>query len=139
MSPEALAKWSVSMLPGPTANRRLTSSGGWTFVAFSKDPEKVKACMDLVREVYMRPAIEVLQRLPTRQSDFDAMPMFHSQFYLQIKEYLRSGRARPGFPIYTEVSNRLQIAISEALSGARSAEAAIDDAAAQIARTARRR
>ncbi|WP_426614410.1 extracellular solute-binding protein [Bradyrhizobium sp. McL0616] len=138
MSPEALAKWSVSMLPGPTADQRSTATGGWTFVAFSKDPEKVKACMDLVREVYMRSAVEVLQRLPTRQSDFDAMPMFRSPFYLQIKEYLKKGRARPGFPIYTEISNRLQIAISEALSGTRSAEAAVDDAAAQIARAARR-
>lgn len=139
MTPEALKKWAISMPPGPTADRRSTASGGWTFVAFSKDPEKVKACMDLVREVYMRPAVEVLQRLPTRQSDFDAMPMFRSPFYLQIKQYLKMGQARPGFPIYTEISNRLQIAISEALSGTRSAEAAVDEAAAQIAKAAARR
>jgi multiple sugar transport system substrate-binding protein len=138
MKPEAFAKWAISMLPGPTADQRSTASGGWTFVSFSKDPEKVKACMDLVREVYMGPAVEVLQRLPTRQSEFDSMPMFRSDFYLRIKQYLKMGQARPAFPIYTEISSRLQIAISEALSGIRTAEAAVDEAAAQVAKAAAR-
>jgi multiple sugar transport system substrate-binding protein len=136
MKPEAFAKWAVSMLPGPTAEQRSTSSGGWTFVSFSKDPEKVKACMDLVREVYMGPATEILQRLPTRQSDFDSLPLYRSNFYLQIKQYLKLGQARPGLPIYTEISNRLQIAISEALSGTRTPEAAVDEAVDQVAKAA---
>jgi multiple sugar transport system substrate-binding protein len=76
MKPETFAKWAISMLPGPTADQRATASGGWTFVSFSKDLEKVKACMDLVREVYMGPATEVLERLPTRQSKFNSLPMF---------------------------------------------------------------
>jgi multiple sugar transport system substrate-binding protein len=136
MKPEAFAKWAVSMLPGPTADQRSTSSGGWTFVSFSKDPEKVKACMDLVREVYMGPATEILQRLPTRQSEFDSLPLYRSGFYLQIKQYLKLGQARPGLPIYTEISNRLQIAISEALSGTRTPEAAVDEAVDQVAKAA---
>ncbi len=137
MQPEAFAKWAISMLPGPTVDQRSTSSGGWTFVSFSKDPEKVKACMDLVREVYMGPAAEVLQRLPTRQSEFDS-PLYRSSFYLQIKQYLKLGQARPGLPIYTEISNRLQIAISEALSGTRTPEAAVDEAVDQVAKAAAR-
>lgn len=136
MKPEVFAKWAVSMLPGPTADQRSTSSGGWTFVSFSKDPEKVKACMDLVREVYMGPATEILQRLPTRQSEFDSLPLYRSNFYLQIKQYLKLGQARPGLPIYTEISNRLQIAISEALSGTRIPEAAVDEAVDQVAKAA---
>lgn len=136
MKPEAFAKWAVSMPPGPTADQRSTSSGGWTFVSFSKDPEKVKACMDLVREVYMGPATEILQRLPTRQSEFDSLPLYRSGFYLQIKQYLKLGQARPGLPIYTEISNRLQIAISEALSGTRTPEAAVDEAVDQVAKAA---
>ena len=136
MKPEAFAKWAVSMLPGPTADQRSTSSGGWTFVSFSKDPEKVKACMDLVREVYMGPATEILQRLPTRQSEFDSLPLYRSNFYLQIKQYLKLGRARPGLPIYTEISDRLQIAISDALSGTRTPEAAVDEAVDQVAKAA---
>jgi multiple sugar transport system substrate-binding protein len=138
MKPEAFAKWEISMLPGPTADLRSTASGGWTFVSFSKDPEKVKACMDLVREVYMGPATEILQRLPTRQSEFDSLPLYRSKFYLQIKRYLKLGQARPGLPIYTEISNRLQIAISEALSGTRTPEAAVDEAVDQVAKAAAR-
>jgi multiple sugar transport system substrate-binding protein len=136
MKPEVFAKWAVSMLPGPTTDQRSTSSGGWTFVSFSKDPEKVKACMDLVREVYMGPATEILQRLPTRQSEFDSLPLYRSNFYLQIKQYLKLGQARPGLPIYTEISNRLQIAISDALSGTRTPEAAVDEAVDQVAKAA---
>ncbi len=138
MKPEAFEKWAISMLPGPTADLRSTASGGWTFVSFSKDPEKVKACMDLVREVYMGPATEVLRRLPTRQSEFDSLPLYRSGFYLQIKQYLKLGQARPGLPIYTEISNRLQIAISEALSGTRTPEAAVDEAVDQVAKAAAR-
>ena len=138
MKPEAFAKWAISMLPGPTADQRATASGGWTFVSFSKDPEKVRACMDLVHEVYMGPANEALQRLPTRQSQFDSMPLFGSETYLQIRQYLKKGRARPGFPIYTEISNRLQIAISGVLAGTLTAEAAIDEAVTQVAKAAAR-
>ncbi|SHG08447.1 extracellular solute-binding protein [Bradyrhizobium erythrophlei] len=138
MKPETFAKWAVSMLPGPTADQRSTASGGWTFASFSKDPVKVKACMDLVREVYMGPATEVLERLPTRQSEFNSLPMFRTDFYLQIKQYLKLGQARPGLPIYTEISNRLQIAISEALAGTRTPEAAVDEAVDQVAKAAAR-
>lgn len=136
MTPDAFAKWEISMLPGPTAEQRSTASGGWTFVSFSKDQEKVKACMDLVREVYMLPAVEVLQLLPTRQSAFDSMPMFRSEVYQRIKQYLNKSQARPGFPIYTAISNRLQIAISSVLSGSRTAEAAVDEAMEQVAKVA---
>jgi multiple sugar transport system substrate-binding protein len=139
MKPEAFATWAISMLPGPTADRRSTASGGWTFVSFSSDPEKQKACMDLVREVYMGPANEVLKRLPTSQTAFDSMPMFRSERYLQIRQYLKQGQARPGFPIYTEISNQLQIAISGVLAGTLAAEAAVDEAAAQVAKAAARR
>jgi multiple sugar transport system substrate-binding protein len=138
MKPEAFAKWAISMPPGPTADQRSTASGGWTFVSFSNDAEKRKACMDLVREVYMGPANEVLQRLPTRQSEFDSMPQFRSEIYLQIRQYLKKGQARPGFPIYTEISNRLQIAISGVLAGTLTADAAVDEAVAQVAKAAAR-
>ena len=139
MKPDIFAKWAISMPPGPSADQRSTASGGWTFVSFSKDPEKVKACMDLVREVYMGDANEVLQRLPTRQSEFDSMPLFRSAVYLPIRQYLKKGQARPGFPIYTEISNRLQIAISGVLAGTLTADAAVSEAVAQVTKAAARR
>jgi multiple sugar transport system substrate-binding protein len=57
---------------------------------------------------------------------------------LQIRQYLKQGQARPGFPIYTEISNQLQIAISGVLAGTLTAEAAVDEAAAQVAKAAAR-
>ena len=139
MKPDVFAKWAISMPPGPVADQRSTASGGWTFVSFSKDPEKVKACMDLVREVYMGAANEVLQRLPTRQSEFDAMPLLRSEPYLPIKQFLKRGQARPGFPIYTEISNQLQIAISGVLAGTLTADTAVSEAVAQVTKAAARR
>jgi multiple sugar transport system substrate-binding protein len=139
MKPDAFGKWAISMPPGPSADQRSTASGGWTFVSFSKDTEKVKACMDLVREVYMGQANEVLQRLPTRQSEFESMPLFRSGVYLPIKDYLKKGQARPGFPIYTEISNQLQIAISGVLAGTLTAEAAVSDAVAHVDKATARR
>ncbi len=70
MAPDQFAKWEASELPGPTSEQRATGTGGWTLAALSKDPEKVKLCMDLVREVYVGPANEVMGQLPTRKTLF---------------------------------------------------------------------
>ena len=45
-------KWKVSELPGPKPGETATGTGGWSVAAFSKDPEKVAACMDIVRSIY---------------------------------------------------------------------------------------
>ena len=87
-------------IPGPTADERSTGTGGWTFAALSKDPAKVKFCMDLVREVYMGPANEVMGQLPTRKSLFASLDAFKDPFFTIVNEYLVHGQARPGVPIY---------------------------------------
>jgi multiple sugar transport system substrate-binding protein len=51
---------------------------------------------------------------------------------------LNDGQARPGVPIYTEISNQLQIVISEVLAGTRTADAAVDEAIARVNRAADR-
>ena len=38
------------------------------------------------------------------------------------------GQARPGVPIYPEISNQIQIMMGEVLSGSKEPEAALDDA-----------
>ena len=55
MPADQFAKWEASAIPGPTVDERSTGTGGWTVAALSKDPEKIKLCMDLLREVYMGP------------------------------------------------------------------------------------
>ena len=132
MPPEEFAKWEVSELPGPTRERRATGTGGWTLGAFSRDPDKVALCMALAREVYMGPANEVTGQLPTRQSLFDNLATFRTPFFAEVRKYLANGKARPGVPIYPEISNQIQIMMGEVLSGAKDPEAALKDAWARV-------
>ena len=128
MKPEEFAKWEVSELPGPTPDERATGTGGWTVAAFAKDPKKVEMCANVMREVYMGPANEVIGDLPTRQSLFASLPKFQDPYFAQLKEYLVHGHARPGVPIYPEISNQIQIMMGEVLSGSKEPEAALDGA-----------
>jgi len=128
LSADQLAKWQVSEIPGPTKDQRSTGTGGWTVAAMSKDPEKVKFCMTLAREVYMGPANDVMSQVPTRQSLFDSLNSFKTPFFAQLKQFLVHGQARPGVPIYPEISNQIQIAMGDVLTGAKSPEQALDDA-----------
>ncbi|MCT7378058.1 extracellular solute-binding protein [Chelativorans salis] len=127
--PEAeFAKWDVSELPGPSADERSTGTGGWTVAAFSDDPAKVEMCANVMREVYMGPANEVIGDLPTRESLFASLPKFQDPYFGKLKEYLVNGHARPGVPIYPEISNQIQIMMGEVLSGTKEPEAALDGA-----------
>lgn len=128
MQPDAFAVWEVSELPGPAPDQRATGTGGWTVAAFSEDPAKIEMCANLIREVYMGPANEVIGDLPTRQSLFETLPTFQEPYFGKLSEYLVSGHARPGVPIYPEISNQIQIMMGEMLSGSKEPEAALDDA-----------
>ena len=128
MKPDEFKKWEVSELPGPTADEHATGTGGWTVAAFTKDPEKVKMCADVMREVYMGPANEVIGDLPTRKSLFDKLPKFQSPYFAQLQKYLVNGHARPGVPIYPEISNQIQIMMGEVLSGTKEPADALDGA-----------
>ena len=49
------------------AGETATGTGGWSVAAFSKDPEKVAACMDIVRSIYAGAGNELTGELPTSQ------------------------------------------------------------------------
>jgi multiple sugar transport system substrate-binding protein len=132
LAAEEFAKWEASAIPGPTPDQRSTGTGGWTLAALSKDPEKVKLCMDLLREVYMGPANNVMSQLPTRKSLFESLDAFKDPFFAIVNESLVNGQARPGVPIYPEISNQIQIMMGEVLSGSKEPEAALDDAWARV-------
>jgi multiple sugar transport system substrate-binding protein len=128
MEPDAFAKWDVAELPGPTADQRSTGTGGWTIAAFAEDPAKIEMCATLMREVYMGPANEVIGDLPTRESLFETLPKFQDPYFGKLKEYLVNGHARPGVPIYPEITNQIQIMMGEVLSGSKEPEEALDGA-----------
>jgi multiple sugar transport system substrate-binding protein len=132
MPAEQFAKWEASAIPGPTVEERSTGTGGWTVAALSDDPEKIKLCMDLLREVYMGPANNVMSQLPTRASLFESLDAFKDPFFEIVNASLANGQARPGVPIYPEISNQIQIMMGEVLTGAKTPEAALDDAWAAV-------
>jgi multiple sugar transport system substrate-binding protein len=120
--------WTFSPIPGPTADQRSTGTGGWTIASFSKDKEKVEMCANLAREVYMGPANTLQQQLPTRKSLFDKYPVFATDANKVFAQALTDGQARPGAPIYPEISNQIQIMMGDVLSGTKQPEEALNAA-----------
>jgi multiple sugar transport system substrate-binding protein len=121
-------KWTFSPIPGPTLDQRSTGTGGWTIASFSKDKEKVEMCANLVRDIYMGPANALQEGLPTRQSLFQKYPVFGSEANKTFAAALVHGQARPGAPIYPEISNQIQIMLGEVLSGNKTSEDALNGA-----------
>lgn len=89
----------------------------WKFVEFAISPEG--------QRIYATQA----SRLPTRKAVFDdpevqkAAPQFK-----QIRPAVEQGKPRPVTPFYAKVSDTLQIEVHKALTGQKTAQAALDDA-----------
>lgn len=128
LEPEEFAKWTFSAIPGPTKDQRSTGTGGWTIGAFSSDPEKVAMCAGIAKEVYSGPGNALQQQLPTSKAQFDKFDVFQSDANKAFAAALVDGRARPGVPIYPEISNQIQVMMGDVLTGAKTPEAALDAA-----------
>jgi multiple sugar transport system substrate-binding protein len=128
LSDEELAKWEVSEIPGPRPGMTSTGTGGWTIGAFADDPEKVEACMSIVKDVFVGEGNNLMGELPTSQRLFDTLPEFQRPIYRTFERFLRHGQARPGLAIYPSLSNELQIAIGNVLTGSATPRQALDRA-----------
>ncbi|ACE95051.1 sugar ABC transporter substrate-binding protein (plasmid) [Rhizobium phaseoli] len=120
--------WTFSPIPGPSADQRSTGTGGWTIASFSKDKDKIEMCANLARDVYMGPGNALQQQLPTRKSLFDKYEVFSTEANKTFANALVDGQARPGVPIYPEISNQIQIMMGDVLSGTKKPEEALDAA-----------
>jgi multiple sugar transport system substrate-binding protein len=130
---EDFASWSISPIPGPSVDARATGTGGWTLAALSDDPEKVQLCAEMIQEIYSGVGNAVQGLLPTSAAQYTLFDAFEGPEYDVFAEALVDGRARPGAPIYPEISNNIQIMMGEVLSGAATPEEALDRAAAAVA------
>jgi len=128
MDPAEFAKWTFSPLPGPTAQAKATGTGGWTIAAFSDDPEKVAICAAVAKEIYAGPGNALQQQLPTAKALYDKYDVFKTPENKAFAQALTDGQARPGVPIYPEISNQIQIMMGDVLSGEKTPEAALDAA-----------
>lgn len=132
---DEFAKWDVSMPPGPEPGQTATGTGGWTVAAFSDDPEKVAACMDIVKDVYVGEGNELTGELPTSRRLFDSLEAFQAPIWQRFKRYLQEGQARPGLAIYPALSSELQIAIGSVLTGSATPEEALATAGERVQQT----
>lgn len=129
LPPEQFKKYEISLLPTMNPNDpQNTGTGGWTMGAFSDDPEKVKMCAEFTKDVYVGAGNQVTGQLPTNPELFDSLDKFQDPIYDQFKEALTYGEARPGVPVYPEISTQLQIAIGTVLTGEATPEEAVDTA-----------
>ncbi len=132
LEPEEFAKWTFSAIPGPTPDQRSTGTGGWTIGAFSSDPEKVAMCAGIAKEIYSGPGNALQQQLPTSKALFGKYDVFKSEANQAFSAALVNGQARPGVPIYPEISNQIQVMMGDVLTGAKTPEAALDAANAAV-------
>ena len=128
LEPEEFAKWTFSALPGPTVDERSTGTGGWTVASFSSDPKKVEFCAMVARDIYMGPANALQGQLPTRADLYAQYETFSTPENKAFGEALQKGQARPGAPVYPEISNQIQIMMGKVLTGAEATEKAVDEA-----------
>ena len=128
LEPEEFEKWTFSPIPGPTKDQRSTGTGGWTIGAFSSDPEKVAMCAGIAKEIYSGPGNALQQQLPTSKAQYDKFDVFKSDANKAFAAALVDGQARPGVPIYPEISNQIQVMMGDVLTGAKTPEAALDAA-----------
>lgn len=131
LPPEQAANWAVSELPGPTVDARATGTGGWTIAALTDDPAKVEICAGIA-QLYAGPGNAFQRLLPTSASLYDAYEEFAGPEFVVFADALQNGRARPGVPIYPEISNQIQILLGNVLSGAATPEDALDAAATEV-------
>ncbi|KAB0680428.1 extracellular solute-binding protein [Aureimonas leprariae] len=126
------ANWTFDQIPGPTADARSTGTGGWTLASFTDDREKTEMCATVAREIYAGPGTALQQNLPTAKALFTKFDVYKTPEFQKFGELLQYGQARPGVPIYPEISNQLQIAMGDVLSGTKTPEQALDAAAAAV-------
>jgi multiple sugar transport system substrate-binding protein len=129
---KAFGKWQVSELPGPRPGETATGTGGWSLAAFSHDPAKVAACMDIAKTIYAGAGNSVTGELPTARSMFTSLKAFRAPIYKTFRRFLADARPRPGSAIYPSLSNELQVAIGRVLTGSSTPEQALESAGQRV-------
>jgi multiple sugar transport system substrate-binding protein len=131
---EEFAKWDVAPVPQMENGETTTSAGGWAWGIFTDDADKQEAAFDLIYNTFiseegMGKFATAYGGLPARVSVYESEHYEGTKFSEDYKEMLDNyARVRPASKYYPEISNQLQIAISDVISGNKKPEAAVDDA-----------
>jgi len=144
LPPEEFKKWDVALIPQKTAEIACTGTGGWTFGIFTADPVKKREAFNFLWSSYgsrdaAAAACKAGGYLPTRKSVYQDFYFFKADPWNQKwAKMLKYGKARPGFPIYPTISEQLQIAIGEVLTGMKTPEEALNNAWKNVVREYKR-
>lgn len=131
---EEFEQWDVAPLPIIEGGEETTSSGGWAWGIFTDDPDKKQAAFDFIYDTYiseegMGEFTSVQGSLPARFSVYDSDHYERTAFSDDYRDMLdSSARVRPASNEYAEISNEMQIALSDVISGNKEPEQAVDDA-----------
>ena len=130
---EDFANWEIAPIPRANGATASTGTGGWVWVVFTRDRERRRAAVEFIRDVERRDHAARISmatgHLPARRSVYRDYPFFsRDRWYQRFGEMLRYGRARPLVAVYPAISQALQIAIGDVISGAQAPDAAVDRA-----------
>jgi multiple sugar transport system substrate-binding protein len=133
LPPDEFAKWDIAPIPQADAATRSTGTGGWVWVVFARDPDRQRAAIEFIRSVeapaHAARISEATGHLPVRRSVYRDFPIFsQDRWYRRFGDMLVDGHARPTVAIYPAISQHLQLAIGDVVSGAKPPEAALDEA-----------
>lgn len=130
--------WGIAPLPNEAGDNFKTSSGGWTYAVFAKDPERIDAAAKLlidgwVSDEGMTAWSNATGYLPTRSTVYENPDYvgnaFSDDFKTALDEY---AVPRPANEEYPDVSTAVQIAMSSVASGQTSPKEALDKVIAQF-------
>jgi multiple sugar transport system substrate-binding protein len=135
LSPEKFANWDIAPIPQADAGTESSGTGGWVWVVFARDPVRRRAAIDFILSVEARDSAARISmatgHLPVRRSVYREYRFFsEDRWYQRFGRILASGRARPIVPVYPAISQALQVAIGDVVSGAATPDAALDAASA---------
>lgn len=131
LQPDAANHWKPALLPAPTGGHSSAMNGGFTWAIFTKDPAKQAAAWKFI-SYWNSPAVQ-LQRykatgdVPVRISTAKD-PFFKGGYWDVVNKAVSVGHTRPGDALYPTISQQLQFAAQDVLSGKKTAEQAVADA-----------
>jgi len=128
LAPDTYTQWQAAVLPAPTGGEPSSMNGGFTWAITTDDPEKQQAAWEFISfwnssEVQLaryKPTAQVAVRESTAQDEF-----YQTPFWETVNEAVSVGQTRPGVAVYPVLSQAIQNAVQQFLTGGGSAEDAV--------------
>lgn len=120
---EFYSTWGVAPIPSRSGDDHATTAGGWAWGVFAKDNAVRQASVDFLKAVWvgdegMAQWCDVGGYLPPRRSVFDIPAYKGNRYTSTFRDHLDNfARSRPASEAYPEISNALQIAVTQVVSG----------------------